>query len=62
MDRLRAVALEKLKGEDYLKVICYSNMKTEKEIKLLKMELMNDLKSSDKSYYGLSLESLVLNN
>jgi len=37
-------------------------MKTEKELKLLKTELMNALKSSENTYFGLSLERLVLNN
>ena len=37
-------------------------MKTEKEIKLLKMELMQTLKPSDNSYYGLSLENLIVKN
>jgi len=37
-------------------------MKTQKEIQLLKMELMNTLKSADNGYYGLSLENLVQNN
>lgn len=36
-------------------------MKTRKEIKLLKIELMNTLKSADNTYYGLPLENLVLN-
>lgn len=62
MNRLRAIALEKLKGDDYLGDNLTSNMKTNKEIKLLKMELMNTLKSSDNTYYGLSLESLILNH
>ncbi|MFB5635814.1 MAG: hypothetical protein ACE5RB_04220 [Nitrosopumilus sp.] len=62
MNRLRAIALEKLKGDDYLGGNLTSNMKTNKEIKLLKMELMNTLKSSDNTYYGLSLESLILNH
>lgn len=62
MNRLRAITLEKLKGDDYLGGNFTSNMKTNKEIKLLKMELMNTLKSSDNTYYGLSLESLILNH
>jgi len=37
-------------------------MKTEKEIRLLKMELLGTLKSSDGAYYGLSLENLIQNN
>lgn len=36
-------------------------MKTEKEIRLLKIELMKTMKPSDNSYYGLSLENLILN-
>jgi hypothetical protein len=37
-------------------------MKTEKEIKLFKIELMETLKPSDNLYYGLSLENLIANN
>ena len=37
-------------------------MKTEKQIKSFKMELMEIISSSDNTYYGLSLENLVLNN
>ena len=37
-------------------------MKTQKEIQLLKMELMNTLKSVDNGHYGLFLENLVQNN
>lgn len=59
MNRLRAITSEKLKGDGYLGVNFTSIMKTNKEIKLLKMELMNALKSSDNAYYGLSLESLI---
>ena len=38
------------------------NMKTEKQIKALKMELMETLKSVDTAYYGLSLENLIATN
>ena len=38
------------------------NMKTEKQIKALKIELMKTLKPTDNAYYGLSLENLVINN
>jgi len=38
------------------------NMKTEKQIKALKMELMETLKPVDDAYYGLSLENLIVNN
>jgi len=38
------------------------NMKTEKQIKTLKMELMETLKPVDNAYYGLSLENLIVNN
>jgi hypothetical protein len=37
-------------------------MKTEKQIKALKMELMERLKPVDDAYYGLSLENLITNN
>jgi len=37
-------------------------MKTEKQIKVLKIELMATLKSADDAYYGLSLENLIVNN
>jgi len=37
-------------------------MKTRKEMEKFKMELMSTLKTTDKPYYGLSLENFVLNN
>ena len=37
-------------------------MKTEKQIKALKIELMETLKPADNAYYGLSLENLVIHN
>jgi hypothetical protein len=37
-------------------------MKTQKQIKVLKMELINSLNIGEKPYYGLSLENLVSNN
>ena len=37
-------------------------MKTEKEIRTLKIELMATLEPTDNSYYGLSLENLIVNN
>jgi len=37
-------------------------MKTEKQIKVLKTELMEMLKPVDNTYYGLSLENLIVNN
>jgi hypothetical protein len=37
-------------------------MMTEKEIQILKKELLGKLNSVDTSYYGLSLENLVLKN
>ena len=37
-------------------------MKNRKEMEKFKMELMSALKTTDKPYYGLSLENLVLNN
>ena len=37
-------------------------MKTRKEMEKFKIELMSALKTTDKPYYGLSLENLVLNN
>ena len=37
-------------------------MKTEKQIKALKMKLMERLKPVDDAYYGLSLENLIANN
>jgi len=37
-------------------------MKTEKEIKALKIDLMESLKTANNPYFGLSLENLVLNN
>jgi hypothetical protein len=37
-------------------------MMTEKEIQILKNELLGKINSADNSYYGLSLENLVLKN
>jgi hypothetical protein len=37
-------------------------MMTEKQIKQLKKELLGKLSTVDTSYYGLSLENLVLKN
>jgi hypothetical protein len=37
-------------------------MMTEKEIQTLKKELLGKINSGDNSYYGLSLENLVLKN
>ena len=62
MNRFRAIALEKLKRDDYFQGCFTGDMKNEKEIKTLKTELMDTLKSADNTYYGLSLESLVLNS
>ncbi len=36
-------------------------MKTEKQLKALKMELVKTLKPTDNAYYGLSLENLIVN-
>ena len=38
------------------------NMKTKKQIKALKIELMETLKPVDNAYYGLSLENLIIHN
>ena len=37
-------------------------MMTEKEIQILKKELLGKINSRNASYYGLSLENLVLKN
>jgi hypothetical protein len=37
-------------------------MMTKKEIQILKKELLGKINSGDTSYYGLSLENLVLKN
>jgi len=37
-------------------------MMTEKEIQMLKKELLGKIHSGDNPYYGLSLENLVLKN
>jgi len=37
-------------------------MMTEKEIQILKKELLEKINSTDSSYYGLSLENLILKN
>ena len=37
-------------------------MMTEKEIQILKKELLGKINSEDSSYYGLSLENLILKN
>ena len=60
--KLLTIGLYYLKREDYHNDVFLNYMKTEKEIKLLKMELMAILKPADNSYYGLSLENLIANN
>ncbi len=37
-------------------------MKTDKEIKALKIQLLGTLKTTNNPYFGLSLETLVVNN
>jgi len=37
-------------------------MKTEKQFKALKIQLMDALKPADTLYYGLSLENLIVDN
>jgi len=37
-------------------------MKSEKDFRSLKMELINSIDSSNDSYFGLSLETLVTNS
>ncbi len=43
------------------KLVYHSNVKNQKEIKSMKIELIKTLNSTDGAYYGLSLENLVLN-
>ncbi len=43
-------------------MIFYMIMGTEKEIRLLKIKLLETLKPADISYYGLSLETLIVKN
>ena len=44
------------------KQIHCTHMKNQKEFYKLKKQLIENLKTADSPYYGLSLESLVLNN
>ena len=53
--------LKKLKEQDYLRY-CYDTiMKTQKELRSLKIELMKSVNGSNSEYFGLSLETLVDN-
>jgi len=51
-----------LKREDYEKEDSLQNMKNQKEFYKLKKQLIENLKTADNSYYGLSLEDLILNH
>jgi len=62
MNMLLAIGLCNLKREDYLFEYPILFMMTEKEIQMLKKELLGKINSGDNSYYGLSLENLVLKN
>jgi hypothetical protein len=62
MSILLAIGLRYLKREDYHIEWPSHSMMTEKEIQILKNELLGKINSADNSYYGLSLENLVLKN
>ncbi|MFQ5497359.1 MAG: hypothetical protein ACE5DU_05675 [Nitrosopumilus sp.] len=44
------------------KKIHYNSMKNQKEFYKLKKRLIENLKTADSPYYGLSLETLILNS
>ncbi|QMU54962.1 MAG: hypothetical protein GKS07_08770 [Nitrosopumilus sp.] len=51
-----------MKSETYEKAEPLDIMKTEKQIRSLKMKLVERLKPADSTYYGLSLENLIASN
>lgn len=62
MNVMLAIGLWCLKREDYFFEYSILVMMTEKEIQTLKKELLGKINSGDNSYYGLSLENLILKN
>ena len=59
MNGLWAITLHQLKRHDY-QMVCYLIiMRTEKEFRTLKIELVKSLSSANNEYFGLSLETLV---
>ena len=60
--KLLAITLSRTKSEYYEMVYPSIIMKTQKQIRALKMELVNSAFIDEKPYFGLSLENLVSNN
>ena len=50
-----------MKRQDYLQYCYYLIMKTQKELRSLKINLMKSLDGSNSEYFGLSLETLIDN-
>ena len=59
VDGLRAITLHKLERHDYEIVSYLIIMRTKKEFRTLKIELLESLSSPNDEYFGLSLETLV---
>lgn len=55
------ISLLELNGQYYFHYHYISNMKNQKEMRSLKIELMKSLTGSNSGYFGLSLETLVDN-
>ena len=50
-----------MKRQDYFQYCYYLIMKTQKELRTLKINLMKSLNGSNNEYFGLSLETLIDN-
>ena len=61
LNQLRANGLHELKRQDYLQYCYCVIMKTQKELRSLKINLMKSLNGSNSEYFGLSLETLIDN-
>ena len=57
-----AITLHSLKTEDYELDYFYLIMKSEKDFRSLKIKLINSVDDSNGGYFGLSLETLVINS
>ena len=60
--KLLAITESRTKTDHYEMVYHSIIMKTQKQIRALKMELVNSVFVDEKPYFGLSLENLVSNN
>ncbi|MCH1608074.1 MAG: hypothetical protein L7R49_04335, partial [Nitrosopumilus sp.] len=58
---LRAIGLHESKRQHYFQYVCLTIMKSQKEFRSLKIELMKSMNGSNSEYFGLSLENLIEN-